>query len=116
MDAVLHKALGLFEELGGEEHDRGGAVADFVVLRHGDIDQSARRGVDDVEQVDDGAAIVGDGHSAAILIVDQFITSAWAQRRADDLGDRLARVDVVHHVGGALGLLAAVFQQNHRGL
>ena len=64
----------------------------LVVLRLGNISQRLGRRVHNVEQLDDRRAVVRDRHLLAV--VNELVHAARAERRLQDLADRLARIDV----------------------
>ena len=59
MDAHLDEPLGLSDELGGEDGDGGGPVADLVVLDAGHVDEDLGRGVVDPDRLQDRRAVIG---------------------------------------------------------
>lgn len=62
VNLVLDKVVRALEELGGDEDDRRRAVADFLVLLLGELNEDPARGVLDLDQVQDCRAVVRDGH------------------------------------------------------
>ena len=71
---------------GGEDDDRGRAVASSSVLHLAQLHEDARGRVLDLELREDGRAVVGDRHLAEV--VDEHLVEAnRAQRRLDDVGD-----------------------------
>ncbi|KAI3475615.1 hypothetical protein L1887_62957 [Cichorium endivia] len=88
VDLVLDQLVGATEELGGDDDDRGGAVADLLVLLLCELDEDAACGLVDLEEREDGGAVVGDGDVANV--VDEHLVEAdGAERRLDDVGDGL---------------------------
>ena len=112
-DAVLDKLLCLAEEFGREQHDRGGSVSDFGVLGAGDIDQGLGGGVDDVEQAEDGRAVVRDGR-VAVGADDELVHAARAEGRGDGGGDAQARGNVAQELRRPLARVGALAQDEHR--
>ena len=92
MDALLYKRFHLFQNLHGQEHHRGGAVAHLCVLGHGYIHERFGGGVFDLEQLHDGGAVVADGDGAAVG--DELVHAAGAEGGAHGVRDGLACVDV----------------------
>ena len=74
MHAFLNESLRLTKELTGSEDDRGRAVTNLVVLGLGDIDESLRSRVHNIEQADESSSIVGDGHASSVM--DEFVHTA----------------------------------------
>jgi len=87
---LLDLPADLPQQLGRQQDDRRRAVADLGVLRPRNVHQRPRRRVDDVEQLEDGRAVVGDGRVAAV-VDDQLVHPARAERRRHRLGDGRAR-------------------------
>ena len=52
----------------------------------GDIDEDLGGGVDDVEELHDGGAVVGNG-DAALVVVDEFIHTPGSQGGPHHVGD-----------------------------
>lgn len=61
MDLVLDELVSASEKFGGKDDDRSGAVADFFVLLLSELDEDATGRMFDLEQVEDGRAVVRDG-------------------------------------------------------
>ena len=91
--ALLDVGLALAQELAGEQHDARRAVADLGVLRHRDLHERHGGRVHDLQQLHEGRAVVGD-RDGALVVVDELVHAARAERGAHDVDDRLARVDV----------------------
>ena len=53
--------------------------------------------MDDVEELHDGGAVVGDG-DGALVVVDELVHAAGAECGADHVGDGGAGVDVAHQL------------------
>ena len=100
MDVLLDQALGLLQQLAREDHRGGGAVAAFLVLGLGDLDDHLRTRVLDVDLLEDGHTIVGDD-DVAHGVHEHLVHPLGPERRAHSVGDGLGRGDVV-----ALGSLA----------
>mmetsp|Transcript_6616 Transcript_6616/g.16680 ORF Transcript_6616/g.16680 Transcript_6616/m.16680 type:complete len:391 (+) Transcript_6616:475-1647(+) len=64
MDATLEQTLGLLEESAGQDHHAGGAIADLCVLALAQLHQQLGHLVLHLHVVQDGGAIVADGHLA----------------------------------------------------
>ena len=64
VDPAVEQRLRLLEQRAGEHDDARRAVADLVVLRPRQVDQQAPDLVLHVHQLQDGRAVVGDGHVA----------------------------------------------------
>jgi hypothetical protein len=67
VELVLDQVVGSLEEFGGHDDDRGGSVADFLVLELGKLDDDLGRRVLDVELAEDGGAVVGDGDVSDVV-------------------------------------------------
>lgn len=80
------------------------------VLRLGDVDEDFGSGVDDVEELHDGGAVVGDG-DGAFVVVDELVHAAGAEGGSDDVGDGGAGVDVAHQLSLPLRGVGPFLQQ-----
>mmetsp|Transcript_20674 Transcript_20674/g.48868 ORF Transcript_20674/g.48868 Transcript_20674/m.48868 type:complete len:547 (+) Transcript_20674:69-1709(+) len=131
VDVLLgDELLGLAEQLAAEDGDRGGAVADLVVLDSGDVDQDLGGGIVEVDGPEDRGAVVGYRHRLVVFpdVLEDLVHALGTQRRLDEVGDRyrpdegretsiLALVDVrpaleegcLH--GGAFGVRAGSKQR-----
>lgn len=58
VNLVFDEIVGPLEQFGGDDDDRGSAVADFLVLLLSKLDKNASSGVFDLEQPQDGCAVV----------------------------------------------------------
>lgn len=67
--------------------------------------------MDDVEQLHDRSPVVGDG-GVALVVVDELVHAAGAERGADDVGDGGAGVDVGDDLRLALRGVRALLQQD----
>lgn len=92
-NSILDEGLALPHELGGEENDRGGSVADFRILSPRNIDKRLGGGVYDFEQLEDGGAVVGDG-GYAVVGDDELVHAARAERGRNGAGNGEAGGDV----------------------
>ena len=92
-DSLLDVLLDLLQNLSGQHNDRRGSVSDLSVLRAGNVGEDAGGGVDNVEQLHDGGAVVGDGLSA-ILVDQQQVTAVGAERALDGRLHRETCIDV----------------------
>mmetsp|Transcript_1370 Transcript_1370/g.4189 ORF Transcript_1370/g.4189 Transcript_1370/m.4189 type:complete len:606 (+) Transcript_1370:131-1948(+) len=110
VQAVLDERLHLLEDLAAEEHHGRRAVANLRVLRHANLRQHARRGVNNVQQLHNRRAVVGDGDSLAV--VHQLVHAARAERRSDRVHDRAARINVRDELRLALRRVRAFAQQD----
>jgi len=81
------------------------------ILRLSDVDKDFGGRVDDVKELHDGGAIVGDG-DISLVIVDQLVHAARAEGGADDVGDGGAGIDVAHQLRLPLRSVRAFLQQN----
>ena len=59
----------LLEQLRRQQHHARRAIADLGILRTCNVDERARSGVHDVEQLQDGRAVVGDGDFLYMYII-----------------------------------------------
>lgn len=67
--------------------------------------------MDDVEELHDGGAVVGDG-DGALVVVDQLVHAAGAEGGADDVSHHRAGVDVAHQLPLPLRRVRAFLQQD----
>ncbi|RDA84126.1 hypothetical protein CP532_0101 [Ophiocordyceps camponoti-leonardi (nom. inval.)] len=65
MYPVLHQLVAPTQQFGGDEDDRSGAVADLFVLLLRQVDEDLTGGIFDVEEAEDGGAVVGCRFAAA---------------------------------------------------
>ena len=70
--------------------------------------------MNNVQQGNDGGAIVGDGN--VTLGVDQLIHAAGSEGGLHDIDNRLAGVDVADDLGTPLGLVGSFTQKQDAGL
>lgn len=68
VDLVFDQLVGSLEELGSNDHDRGGAVTDFLVLLLGQLDKNSSCRMLHLQHVENSGTIVGDGD---ILLIGQ---------------------------------------------
>jgi hypothetical protein len=94
VDLVLHELVRPPQQLGRYYDDRGCAIADFLVLLLGEVDEDLARGVLDVEQREDGRAVVGHRHVADV-VDHHLVETRRPERRLDDIGDCLRREHVL---------------------
>jgi len=99
--ALLDVRLRLAQELAREQHHARRAVAHLCILRHGDLDERDSGRVHDLQQLHDGRTIVGDGN-LALVVMNQLVHPARAQRGPHHVDHRLARVDVADELRLAL--------------
>jgi len=64
VDAFVDELGGLFQQGAGKDHDAGGAVADLVVLRLGQLNQQLGNVVGHLHLLQDSSTIVGHGDVA----------------------------------------------------
>ena len=83
------------------------------VLRLGDIDQGASSRVHNLQQVEDGGPVIGDG-ALAPGVHDQLVHAPRAESGAHSVTDHLTRIDVADQLLSPTQTLSAVFQQNYR--
>ena len=92
--AVLHQLVRALQQLGGEDDDRGGAVAHLLVLHLRELHEDARRRVLDLELVEDRRAVVRDRHLAQV-VDEHLVETDRAERRLDDVRHRERRRHVL---------------------
>lgn len=109
VNSILNKRLGLPQELGRKQNHSGGTVADFRVLWLGDVNENLGGGMDDVEKLHDGGAVVRDGNGA-LVVVYQLVHPSGAQRRPHHISHRRARVYVAHQLSLSLRRVGSFFQ------
>lgn len=80
------------------------------VLGLGDVDEDLSSGVDDIKQLHDGGAVVGDS-GGALVIVDELVHAPGAQSRPHGVGHRRAGVDIGNHLRLPLGRVRALLQK-----
>jgi len=71
--------------------------------------------MDNVELLQNGCTIVGDGH-ITLGIGNHFVHTTGTEGGAHSLGDGLTGVDVTDHLCFALLILGAILQQDNRGI
>src|SRR5256885_1079412 len=94
VDVLVDQVLGLLEELPGQDDGRRGTVAGLLVLGLRDLHEHLRRGVFDVDLLENRDAIVRDD-DVPEAVHKHLVHSAGAQRRADRIRNRLGGRDVV---------------------
>jgi hypothetical protein len=92
--AVLHQLVRALQQLGGEDDDRGGAVAHLLVLHLRELHEDARRRVLDLELVENRRAVVRDRHLAQV-VDEHLVETDRAERRLDHVGHRERRRHVL---------------------
>ena len=60
-DTILDERPDLPEDLSSEKNDGGGSVSDLSVLSSSDVDERLCCWVNDIEELEDGGPVVGDG-------------------------------------------------------
>jgi hypothetical protein len=88
--------------------------AHLGVLRFGNVDECATSGVDNVQKLHDGCAVVGDGR-IALVVNNELVHTARTERRAHGIHNGLASVDVADQLGLALRRIRALLQQDDAG-
>src|SRR5881296_2274956 len=94
VDVLVDQVLGLLEQLPGQDDGRRGTVAGLLVLGLRDLHEHLRRGVFDVDLLENRDAIVRDD-DVPEAVHKHLVHSAGAQRRADRIRNRLRGRDVV---------------------
>eukprot|EP00962_Isochrysis_galbana_P018199 scaffold5240_cov116-Isochrysis_galbana.AAC.7 len=93
VDPSVEQCLGLLEQRAGQHNHAGGAVANLIVLRLGELHQQLADLVLDLHLLQDSGPVVGDGH-VAVGRLEHLVHALWAQRRLEDVADRLGGKDV----------------------
>mmetsp|Transcript_10330 Transcript_10330/g.25325 ORF Transcript_10330/g.25325 Transcript_10330/m.25325 type:complete len:346 (-) Transcript_10330:113-1150(-) len=93
--ALAEQVDALGEERAAEHGDGGGPVARHDVLRLGQLHQHLRRRVRHLHLVQDGGAVVGDGH-VVVAADEHLVHPARAQGGADGVGQLLGGAHVAH--------------------
>ena len=75
------------------------------------LHKSVGGGMDDLQQLHDRGAVVGDGH-LTVVVVDQLVHAARAEGSAHDVHHGLARVDVADQLPLALRCVRPFLEQN----
>ncbi len=114
MDALVDELLSLLEERSGEYDRRGRPVAHLVVGGLRDLDEHLRRGVLDVDLLEHGRPVVGDG-DVAERVYQHLVHAAGTHRGLHDLRDQLSCRDVVPLCLLTLRLVAPFFQDENGG-
>src|SRR5881296_3458314 len=94
MDVLVDQVLGLLEQLPGQDDGGRRAVAGFLVLGLRDLDEHLRRGVLNVDLLENRDAVVGDD-DVPEAVHKHLVHSAGAQGRANRIRNRLRGRDVV---------------------
>src|SRR6058998_1441732 len=94
VDVLVDEVLRLLEQLPGQDDGRRGAVAGLLVLGLRDLDEHLRRGVFDVDLLENRDAIVRDD-DVPEAVHEHLVHSAGAQGRADRIRNCLRCGDVV---------------------
>ena len=93
MDALGEELGGGLEKSASHHNNGGRAIAGLDVLRLGQLDEHLGRRMHDLHLLEDGRAVVGDGH-AAIGRLDHLVHALWSETCAHGVGHRLRRNDV----------------------
>lgn len=64
VNLLLEELLCLAQQLPGEHGHRCGSIAHLLVLRLRDVNENLRRGIVEVNSLQDGGAVIGDLHLA----------------------------------------------------
>src|SRR2546422_295264 len=94
MDVLVDQVLGLLEQLPGQDDGGRRAVAGLLVLGLRDLDEHLRRGVLNVDLLENRDAVVGDD-DVPEAVHKHLVHSAGAQGRANRIRNRLRGRDVV---------------------
>src|SRR6266571_5075720 len=94
VDVLVDQVFGLLEQLPRQDDGRRGAVAGFLVLGLRDLDEHLRRGVLNVDLLENRDAIVRDDDIPE-AVHEHLVHSAGAQGRADRISNRFRGGDVV---------------------
>ena len=94
MDVVLHELVASFQKLSGKDDDGCSTVTNLSILDLGELNQNLGGGVSDLELLEDGGAIVGDGHITDV--VDKHLVKALGtEGRLDNVGQSQDGEDVL---------------------
>lgn len=93
---------------------RGLRLSYLSILRLGNIDERHCSGVDDLETLHDGGAVIRDDHFT--ILVDQLIHSTRAQRAAHNVGHSSACIHIADELRLALRRVRPLLEENDRGL
>lgn len=110
MHSILYVRFSFLHEFCSKKHHRSCAITNLGVLRFGDVDEDLGGGVHDVEEAHDGGAVVGDG--GALVVVDELVHPAGAQRGPHRVRHRRARADVADHLRAALRRVRPLLEQD----
>lgn len=86
VDLLVDQALGLAEELGGENGHGGGSISNFVVLHLGDVHENFGGGVVEGDGFEDGGAVVGDHDLTGgpmLLLISRCVVREYKVANAD---------------------------------
>jgi hypothetical protein len=76
VDAVLHKLVSSSQQLGGDENNRRGAIAYFLILLLCQIHKNLSGGVFDIEKAQNRGAVVCDGNILFIAMCEGHGTAS----------------------------------------
>ena len=110
MDVLIDHILGPFQDLAGQDHRRGGPVADLLILGFRDLDQHLRRGMFHVNFLEDRDPIVGD-HDVTHAVHQHLVHPTGPEGRPNGVGDGLGGRNVAH-LGALAAIAAGAFLQN----
>ena len=79
MNLVLYEIVCSAEELSSKDDNRGGTITYLTVLDLRELDQNFSGRVLNLELLEDGGAIIGDGHVADV--VDEHLVEALRSER-----------------------------------
>uniref|UniRef100_A0A2P2MIZ6 T-complex protein 1 subunit eta-like n=1 Tax=Rhizophora mucronata TaxID=61149 RepID=A0A2P2MIZ6_RHIMU len=80
------------------------------VLGLGNVDEDLGGGMDNIEQLHNGGAVVGNG-DISFVVVDEFVHASGTQGGSNDVGHRSAGVDVADQLCLPLRRVGPLLQQ-----
>lgn len=104
--SVLDELLCGLKKLAGEDGDRGGPVSHFFVLGLGDVHEDSGCGVGDIQEMEDGGPVVGDGVVFGSL--DHFVHSTGSKGGFDHISHGGTGVDVGDYLISSLRIVGSV--------
>ena len=105
-DTLLYEPSDLLEHLSREKYDAGGTIPDFSVLCTSDVDEALGGRVNDLEEFEDGGAVVCD-LSFTTLVDDELVHPSRTQSGSQGVCDGETGGDVGEQLRFALGCVCA---------
>ena len=89
MDLLLHKLVGVLQQLRSDDDHAGGAITNLLVLGHGDIDEDPSSRIVHIDGFENSSSVICDSDLLARLLVthrlEDFVHTFRAQSRLNQV-------------------------------